>query len=241
MKKILSVSSVFLAFFLLFAQDEEENQPQPLNVDVAQQGVENANGALPQDEAQEQAAQPRRAIVHDVFFVGLQTGNAPEIRDRFEDMVRSRWGTESSIRFIPREQTLRILRRTFLDGAVEVDPTLFNELRKHGLENSIALLITVEEYSVKPVRRLGIIGEAEGRLGVRFLFYDVAHERALLVTRTLSVSRIRKTVLGWRPPSARVHITASDRVQINAELLEDAVAKGFDMMKIAVSLKNNAI
>jgi hypothetical protein len=214
MKKILSVSTIFLAAFLLFAQDEEVNQPVP-NAEVSGQ------------------------VLQNVFFVGLQIGNLPELRDRFEDMIRSRWGMESNIRFVPRDQTLRIIRRAFQDRAVEVDPTLFNELRKHNLQNSIALLVSVEEYSIQPVRRRLIGGNAEGRLDARFLFYDVAQERAILVTQTSSVSRIKKGLIWWRSPSDRVHITAADRMKINTELLEDAVAKGFDMMKIAVSLKNN--
>jgi hypothetical protein len=237
MKKILSLSTIFSAAFLLFAQDEGVNLPAPNN-DVSEQVLQIDND-FPQENVEEQETQPQNAVVHDIFFVGLQTGDIPELRDRFEDMIRLRWGTESNVRFVSKEQTQRIRRRAFSDKAVEASPAFFNELRKHGLENSIVLFIFIEEHSIKPVRRLLFAGRVEGRLGARLLFYDAAQEKAMLVTRTSSVSQIKKGFIGFKSPTERVHITASDKMKINAELLEDAVTNGFGMMKIAVSLKNN--
>jgi len=241
MKKI---TAIFLTVFLLFAQDNapvaDDILPQALDTLETQaqtESIEDTASAQTVDTADSTVSAQTGAAVSKIFFIGVQTGDIPELRETFDDMIRTKWGTESGVEFVSKDVSMRIRRKLFSDKRIYVDSLLFAELRKHNLENTVLLLVSVNEYSISAVRNLLVFGEVEGKMDVGFVFYDVSNKKELFVTHTSGVSKIKKGLIGFKSPRERVNINAGDRRKINSELLDYAVKNGFDMMKIAVSLK----
>lgn len=236
MKRILTI---FLAAFFVFAQDETQTDGSEVlqaQIDTAQQIAETTEEA---DTTAEIAGETADTAVarHRIFFMGVQTGDIPELRATLEDMVRTRWGSTENIDFVNPNISARVIRKLFYDGRIVIDPSFFDELEKNGLQNTIVLLINIDEYSVKPVRRLIIGAGVEGKLKADFLFYDAATGRQLFAAKLSSVSLVKKTPIFWRSVSERVVISADDLKKINSDLLNDIVRQGFETMKIAVSSK----
>jgi hypothetical protein len=250
-------TAIFLTAFLLFAQDdlplppatddvlppaqtaatETQAQIEPVeNTQTAQTVPDTTDTNVAIDTAQTPLAKTV-VTVKKIFFVGLQTGDIPEIREKLDDIIRTKWGTESDVDFVSKDLTIKIRRKLFLDRKVFVDSLLFAELQKYNLENTILLFISVDNYSIKAVRNRLIFGEIEGKMDVTFTYYDVLNKKELFVTQTNAASKIKKGMIWWKTPQERVNINANDRRNINEELLNYTVEKGFDMMKIAISLK----
>ncbi|MDR0304674.1 MAG: hypothetical protein LBH98_07925 [Chitinispirillales bacterium] len=179
------------------------------------------------------------AKIHKIVFVGIQSGEIPELRDTFEEMVRTHLGREINAEFIPKEFSMRVCRKLFLNNKIVIDSVFFEELKKHELQNTIVLLIDVEEYRVAAVRRaiFGAGAGIEGKLKANYLFYDANTQKELFFARASSVSTIKKGLVFWHSLESRVNISSDDIKKINADLLKNVVAQGFDMLEIAVSLR----
>lgn len=176
-------------------------------------------------------------VNYRIFFAGVQTGDIPELRQKLEDMIRTRWRTASNISFVNPTVSARIVGKMFADGDIVADSLFFAELTKQKLGNTVVLLIRVDEYSVNPVRRMLFGAGVEGKLKADFLFFDVASQQELFAAKLSSISIVKKAPIGWHSPKERVHVSTDDLKTINSELLDDIVEQGFEAMKIAVSSK----
>jgi hypothetical protein len=172
-----------------------------------------------------------------IFFAGVQTGDIPELRETLENAIRKQWSLESNTNFVNPSATARILRKLFNNGKIVIDSTFYTELAKQALENSVILLIDVDNYSVKPVRRLLVGAGVEGKLKADFLFFDAASRKPLFAAKLSSTALVKKTPIWWRSLQERVTISAEDLRNINSDLLDDIIKQGFEAMKIAVSSK----
>jgi len=175
--------------------------------------------------------------IYLIFFAGIQVGQAPEIRDRFADMIRTQLDRESNIDFVPKEVSARISRKLFLDKKITINSAFFDELEKYDLQNTIVLLVDIEEYSIKAARRYLIGAGVEGKLKASFLFYDAAARRELFLAKASSVSVVKKGLIWWHSLETSINISSDDIKKINADLLNDVVGQGFDMLEIAISFK----
>jgi len=247
MKKFLII---FTAAFFLFAQ-ENETAPADATQTVDESALQATDtvSQAPQITEDEISAQDTVADttaiaqasvekkVYRIFFAGIQVEQAPEIRDRFADMIRTQLDRESNIDFVPKEVSARICRKLFLDKKITVNSAFFEELEKYELQNTIVLLVDIEEYSIKAVRRLLIGAGVEGKLKANFLFYDAAARGELFLAKASSVSLVKKGLVWWHSLETRISVSSSDIKKINADLLKDVVEQGFDMLEIAISFK----
>lgn len=224
--------AILLTMVFVFAQDDET---QADTTEQIEQTIEIADADTVQAIEEVVDDVVDSVVKHRIFFTGIQTGDIPELRVTLENMIRTRWGRERNIDFISENTVAQINRKLFFDGKIVVDSALFAELEKHNLQNSIVLLISADEYSVKPVRRFMVGAGIEGKLRADFLFYDVASQRVLFAAKLSSTSLVKKPPVFWRSLQERVHISAEDLNRINTNLLNNIVEQGFETMKIAVS------
>jgi len=238
---------MFVAAFFLFAQ---ENDTLPAGVaQTADTGAQIIDMALQPQIAEDEVSAEQAADttgfaqtngekkVYTIFFAGVQVGQAPEIREKFADMIRTQLDRESNIDFVPKEISARICRKLFLDRKITINSTFFDELEKYELQNTIVLLVDIEEYSIKAVRRFVVGAGIEGKLKANFLFYDAAARRELFLAKASSVSVVKKGLVWWHSLETRVNISSSDIKEINSDLLKGVVEQGFDMLEIAISFK----
>lgn len=179
------------------------------------------------------------AKIHKIIFMGIQTNEIPELRNTFEDMIRAQFILEPNIDLIPKDISARISRKLFHGKKIVIDSVFFEELEKYELQNTIVLLIDVEEYYIKAVRRFGFGAGIEGKLKANYLFYDAAEKKELFLAKASSSSVIKKGFIFWHSLESKVTVSAQDIKKINADLLNDIVEQGFDMLEIAVSLKKS--
>jgi len=245
MKKILII---FAAAFFLFAQESETPPAGAAQtadaegqiIDTALQQPQTAEDEISTEKAADTAGFAQANVekkVYQIFFAGIQVGQAPEIRDKFADMIRTQLDRESNIDFVPKEISARICRKLFLDKKITINSIFFDELEKYDLQNTIVLLVDIEEYYIKAVRRFFIGAGVEGKLKANFLFYDAVARRELFLAKASSVSVVKKGLIGWHSLETRVNISSSDIKKINSDLLKDVVEQGFDMLEIAISFK----
>ena len=232
--------------FVLFAQEPEEEGVLPLEPEeaeeIASQDFEEQEQEVQEEQEEQDIAESpadtaEDFVVNRIFFLGIQTGQIPELRETFEDMVRSQFGREINIGFVPKEVSARISRKLFSDKKAIIDSALFEELRKHELENVIVLLIDVDEYGIKPIRRFVVGAGVEGKLKAAYLFYDANTGKELFLAKASSTSLVKKGQIWWHSLESRVNISTDDIKKINADLLRTIVEQGFDMLEFAISLR----
>jgi hypothetical protein len=248
MKKFLII---FIAAFFLFAQDNEtlpdtqtvnaDVQADTQTIDTVQQQPQIAENEIaveePSADTAEIAETNTEKKIYLIFFAGIQVGQAPEISERFEDMIRTQLDRESNIDFVPKDVSVRICRKLFLDKKITINTAFFDELEKYNLKNTIVLLVDIEEYSIKVVRRFLIAAGVEGKLKANFLFYDTNMRKELFLAKASSISVVKKGLVGVHSPETRINISSADIIKINDHLLKDVVEQGFNMLEIAISFK----
>jgi len=245
MKKFLIL---FASSFLLFAQEPDvlpalETPPIEDSVELVE--VENVDTAAVADTVDiavadsviTETAVKNVARTHNVLFMGVQSGEIPEIRETFENMIRTKFGRESNVAFIGKDVSTRISKTLFLGRKTVIDSVFFAELEKRKLQNSIVLLIEIDEYYIKAVRKYGVLGAIEGKLRVNYLFYDAAVKKELFFANVASTAVEKKGLIFWHSPQTKIPVGAFDVKRINEKLLGDIVEQGFGMLEFAISLR----
>jgi hypothetical protein len=175
--------------------------------------------------------------VNKILFMGIQVGEIPELRNTLEDMIRTQLGREVNVEFIPKEVSLRICRKLFMERKILINSAFFDELEKYELQNTVVLLIDVSEYSIKKVRRFVFGAGVEGKLKADYLFYDAKDKKELFFAKASSTFTVKKEPIFWNTLDSKIIISTAEIQKINDYLLKDIVGQGFDMLEIAISLR----
>lgn len=226
---------LLFAALVLWAQLSEVDQA-PLSV------VREENSVVLTDSLQEvvNISDSAKVLVKDsivmpkkIFYAGLNSNDLPLFRDDFEQQIYDMWGVETAVSFVSPTSVARVRERLFGESSFVMDSLCLATLRKNDFGDAIVVIPSVVEYSIKP-KRVGIVARIEGKLTLRYLFYDVASSSELMVVNVDAVSTIKKGLVLWYPLEHTTDISVEDLREIHRDLTKQVVREGYNVFRYTI-------
>jgi hypothetical protein len=171
----------------------------------------------------------------EVLFGGLSEGGAPAIEKEFDRVLREDLAGTPHVRLVDYESARNLARRIDLSQSPSLSRALVQRVEQYIPDSTIIVWGRVREYSFGVKRRALFGSAATGRLSLTVNIYSLRFGAYAFAGDIASHAEVPKGWIGFSPADQIIHMTATDRIALTTQLIDDAARKCADMIASAAS------
>ncbi len=170
----------------------------------------------------------------DLVFLGLMGRDAPAIETNFDRRIRDALSVTPQLRVADYQQSQEFRRRINFDENPVVSRKLVETLWQFTNDSTVFAWVVVKENSLKPVRQWLVRSAVEGDLTLTLTVYSLRFKDYTFIGDVHVSCTKSKDFIFFYPVEKGTHISALDRTEITAQLIDRASYRSAELISAVV-------
>lgn len=170
----------------------------------------------------------------DLVFLGLMGNDAPAIETNFDRRLRDALAVTPEYHLADYQASMEFRRRINFDENPVVSRRLVETLRQFTNDSTVFAWAVVRENTLKPVRQWLVRSAIEGDITLTLNVYSLRFRDYTFIGDVRATFTKPKDFIFFYPLERGTHVSALDRTEITAHLIDSASLRAATMISAVV-------